>query len=260
MMRTLFLAGVLAILGIYCQVVAAGELPSSEAASPETGLEAQTGGVRALLIPRAQTLLSGELSARIEELRVDVGDSFKKGAVLVRFDCSLYRAQLEKARAELREMEKTLAVNQRLGKLGSISELEVATAAARVDQARAEVALKRHSVNRCIIRAPYAGGVVKREAQPFQYATPGQPLLEIIATRDLDLQVFIPSRWVRHITPGTAFRVHIDEVDKVYDARVTALGARVDPVSQTVEIRARVQGQHPELLAGMSGAARFDPK
>jgi hypothetical protein len=50
----------------------------------------------------------------------------------------------------------------------------------------------------------------------------------------------------------------MDETGKTYQASVTRLGARVDAASQSLEIAAVIEGEHPELLAGMSGLARFD--
>jgi multidrug resistance efflux pump len=148
-------------------------------------------------------------------------------------------------------------VNQRLEGLGSISELEVAVAAANVDKAKAEVSLHRIQAGKCVIRAPFDGRVVKREAHPHEFVEPGMPLLEILDNRDLDLQIYVPSGWLKWIQPTTRFQVHIDEVGKDYTAQVHILGAKVDPVSQTLEIRARIDGHHPELLAGMSGTASF---
>ena len=54
-----------------------------------------------------------------------------------------------------------------------------------------------------------------------------------------------------------SFEVAIDETRKTYPAKVSAINARVDAVAQTVELEARIDGKPPELLAGMSGIARF---
>ena len=42
-----------------------------------------------------------------------------------------------------------------------------------------------------------------------------------------------------------------------YPARVQRVGAKVDPVSQTVKVHAEIEGNFPELIAGMSGRASF---
>ncbi|MFH0781001.1 MAG: efflux RND transporter periplasmic adaptor subunit [Pseudomonadota bacterium] len=216
--------------------------------------------VRLLLISPKETLLSSEISARIDTISVDVGDHFAKGHLLVSFNCSIYQAELAKSEALIEEAEKTLEVNRRLEKLGSISELEVAVAAARLSQVRADAAIKKYQVENCTIRAPFAGGVVKRVVAPHQYITPGQVVLQIIDTGNIEVQMHIPSLWIKNIKPSTPFVMHIDEVQKQYIGVVTALGVRIDSTSQTIEIRGRAKGVNPELLAGMSGSAWFDFK
>ncbi len=237
------------------------EAQAAEPMIEEGGYTQFTGdSVRVLLIPRAETVLSGEISGRIEKIAVDIGDHFKKGSILVKFNCSIYQSELDKAIALQKEAEKTLEVNKRLEKFGSISELEVAVAVARLDQARADSAINRHQVDRCVIHAPFSGGVVKKTAYPYQYITAGQPILEIIDTSNIDVQIHIPSLWIKKIQLATSFLVHVDEVDKQYQGVITAMGSRIDPVSQTLEIRGKINGHHPELLAGMSGSARLKTK
>ena len=69
----------------------------------------------------------------------------------------------------------------------------------------------------------------------------------------------MPSRWLAWLAAGHEFQVAIDETGRRYPATVSALNARVDAVSQSIEIEARIVGKHPELLPGMSGTASFEP-
>ncbi|MEY3202384.1 MAG: hypothetical protein RIR70_1934 [Pseudomonadota bacterium] len=52
---------------------------------------------------------------------------------------------------------------------------------------------------------------------------------------------------------GQRFEVKIDETGKSYPAHITRIGARIDPVSQSVKIVAAIDNKYPELIAGMSG-------
>lgn len=51
--------------------------------------------------------------------------------------------------------------------------------------------------------------------------------------------------------------MHIEETDKTYAAKITRLGGRVDPVSQTIKVFGEISGAAPELMAGMSGRANI---
>jgi multidrug resistance efflux pump len=139
----------------------------------------------------------------------------------------------------------------------AVSPLEVAISGAEVDQARADVALWEARINHCSIRAPFPGRVAKVVAKPYETVTQGAPLLEVLDDRELTMELHVPSNWVSWLKSGSGFQVSIDETGKTYAATVTGLGARVDPVSQTLQVNAVIDGRHDELLAGMSGIARF---
>ncbi len=215
------------------------------------------GQIRVLLVPQQEATLSSQIAARIDAMPVATGGRFRKGAPLVRFNCAIKRAKLKKAKAQLKAASMTLQANQRLRKFNSVSALQLAVSETEVDKARADVALAQAETRRCTILAPMPGRVVKRLAKPFESVAEGQPLLEILDDSALKLQLFVPSRWLVWLAGSTPFTVTIDETGKDYPATVTSLGARVDPVSQTLEISGRISGRHPELLAGMSGTAHF---
>lgn len=69
----------------------------------------------------------------------------------------------------------------------------------------------------------------------------------------------MPSRWLVWLKPGHSFQVAIDETGKTYPAKVQRIGARVDPVSQSVKLSAAIDGKFPELIAGMSGRVALTP-
>lgn len=215
--------------------------------------------IRAQLTPRQFTTLSSELAARIDRVTTRVGQRFKTGDVLVEFDCDLQKSQLARARAVLVQAEKTYAINTRLQQLKSIGQLELEISGAEVQKAKADVTAAQATVSKCSIAAPFAGVTVEQKAREFQYATPGQPLLEILDDNVLEIELIAPSRWLGWLKPGTSFDIHIDETGRTYRARVDRLGGRVDPVSQSVKVIGQISGSAEGLMAGMSGRALLAP-
>jgi multidrug efflux pump subunit AcrA (membrane-fusion protein) len=113
------------------------------------------------------------------------------------------------------------------------------------------------TVHRCSIQAPFSGRVAKRLAANYQYVTPGTPLLGLIDTSELELQLIVPSQWLTWLKVGGRFQVQVDELGRQVNARVVRLGARIDPVSQTVGLTGVVEGSPAGLLPGMGGWATF---
>jgi membrane fusion protein, multidrug efflux system len=236
---------------------AARELPAQSAEFPP--ISAANPEIRAQLTARDFTTLSSESAARIDRIATRVGERFGKGDVLVVFDCAIQRGQLAKARAVLLQAEKTYAINAKLNALRSIGQLELEVSAAEVQKAKADVTVAEAAASKCTIAAPFAGITVDQKAREFQYATPGQPLLEILDDHALEIELIAPSRWIEWLKPGAQFEVQVDETGKTYRARVDRLGGRVDPVSQSIKVIGQIEGDQPGLMAGMSGRAMLSP-
>ena len=224
----------------------------------ETGADASKNDrIRVQFVAYQQSVLSSELSAKIAAMPFREGDTFRQGQTLVSFDCSLFYAQLNKAEATAVAARQTLKVDQRLEQLDSIGSLDVDLAQAKVKETEAEAGAMRATVAKCTLAAPFSGRVAKLDAQAFEFVSPGKPLIEILDTHRLELQMIVPSKWLAWLKPGQHFSVRVDELDREFKAHVVRLGAKIDPVSQSVSLAGEVDGAHAELLPGMSGSATF---
>ena len=179
--------------------------------------------------------------------------------MLVSFDCSLQNAQLQKAHAELAAADQTHKANAELARLNSIGQLDVDLSRSAVNKARAELAANSAVLSKCNISAPFSGRVAEQKVREQQYVQPGQALLDIIDDSVLEIEFLVPSVWLSWLKVGSTFQVAIDETRKTYPARFIRIGARVDPVSQSVKVAAAINGQFPELVAGMSGKVMITP-
>ena len=215
------------------------------------------GRIRIQLVARDEVEVSSEISAKIASMPFRDGDAFRAGQTLVSLDCSLYAAQLHKAQAESDAAVELKRVNDRLSQLHSIGQIDVEQAAAKAKASAAEVAYMQATVRKCAIAAPFDGRVVKRSASAQQFAQPGKALMTIVDTSHLELKMIVPSKWLAWLKPGHPLTVKVDEVGKVYPATVARIGARVDPVTQTIDVTAALSGHASELLPGMSGWASF---
>ncbi len=212
---------------------------------------------RVLLIPQKETTLVAQIVARVDRLAGELGASFREGAPLVGFDCAELDARLKMSDAEFNSAREQLDAKKRLQKLEAAGEVEVSLAAAAVEKARAQIELSKAQLRQCAVYAPFAGRIVKLHVRQYQGVNVGQPLMDIVSAGPLKVKLNAPSRWLAWLKPGSTFDVRIDETGKVYPAVVSAINGRVDAVSQSVEVEGRINGAYTDLLAGMSGTARF---
>lgn len=228
-------------------------------AKPRETSHGRAAQVRAKLSPVRFTILSAEISARIEKLPFAEGARFRAGDSLVVFDEAIPRAQLGKARAGHESATRVLQAYRRLAELGSVGQLDLALSESRVLEAKADLDLAETTLSKCVIRAPFAGRVGDMRIREHQFMQAGQPMIEIIDDSMLELEFIAPSASLAWLKPGLGLRVRIDETGRTYEAKIIRMGAKVDPVSQTIKLAASVVGEHPELLSGMSGSVELQP-
>ncbi len=200
--------------------------------------------------------MASNLDGQIAEVRVELGQSFVKGDVLVRFDCRRLKAGARRAEAELRAATATWRAKSRLVELRAAGRLELDIALAEREKAAASLQEIEARVADCTIVAPFGGRVARVHAEDFETVSTGKPLLDVVG-QALEIRVLVPGNWLRWMKTGTSFQVNVEETGRTYAAVVRAIGARVDTGSQRIEVVGRLKEQAGDLLPGMSGAARF---
>ncbi len=213
--------------------------------------------VRGLIKSLERTQLSSEISGRIIKLPYRAGDSFNKGDTLVTFDCQLFEAERDKMQAREAAAKIKVAYNDRLQEYKSVGLVAVELDKVALRVAATETRIASLAVKRCLVRAPFSGRVVVLGVNQYQTVKPQQPLLEIISTRQLEVEAMIPSDWLRRIKPGESFTLRVDETGDEYEAEVEAVGAAVDPVSKMVLVRGALKEPGIDLVPGMGAAVFF---
>ncbi len=216
--------------------------------------------IRGHLTAKRYTTLASELAAKVGRVTVREGDRFRNGQLLVELDCSIQRAQLDRARSILATAEKLEAAQRRLVELKTAGELDAEQAALEVAKARGEAQVMAATVAKCAIDAPFSGRVTEQKVRDQQFVQAGQPLLEVIDDSVLDVEFIVPSKWLAWLKVGIPFQIQVDELGgRVVQARVARLGAQVDPVSQSVKVVGEIVGGGADLVAGMSGRILLAP-
>lgn len=214
---------------------------------------------RGVVKPNAEVTLGAGVSALISEMPFKEGQNFKKGDALVRFDCAKQNADLRGARAELAKAASIHKNKQRLKARGAAGSQEVQDAGSDVETAKAKADGLLEIIGYCLIEAPFDGRVVERHAETFEIPAANAPVLTIVDDSELELDLIVPSNWLRWVRSGSEFEFAVDELGQSFKAKVDRLGAKVDAVSQTIKMTGTFVERPSSVLAGMSGTAKFNP-
>lgn len=232
-----------------------------------------TGSVTA---PRA-AMLSAAVGGLIARYAVDIGDAVTTGDLLVELDAELARWELESARAgaaqasaALADAQRRFAEAQRLsGQSSVIAETEVESRRAEVAVLEASLAVARATarqrevvVARHAVRAPFGGVVSERLAEIGEWVSPGNPLLRLVATADLQFDFRLPQSAFGSVTPQTPVTLSLDAwPGRDIVGRVAAIVPVNDPGDRTFMVRLVVDeaendaGVPARIAPGMSARA-----
>ena len=157
--------------------------------------------------PRTQSTLIPQVSGQITEISPSFRDGgfFETGDILLRIDPRDYETALIAAEASLAQRQSALELEKAqheqavenwklLGKGGkpnplTLREPQLAEAKANVDSAHARVLEARRNLERTIIKAPYAGRILRKQVDVGQTVSPGNQLATIFAVDYVEVRL-----------------------------------------------------------------------
>ena len=222
-----------------------------------TPISAEEMEARALVNATEKVSISSEIAARVESINFFLGDPFKKGDVLVSFDCEIYKAQRDVIKAEYTSASIQLESDKELLDMRSIGKLQYQLTVSNYEKAKAELNIANLNLDRCEIIAPYDGKVMDVYTSVFSSIEQRQPLMDIVGDGLLEAEIVVPSSWLKWLKKDHAIKIIIDETGETLDATVISLGAAVDAASQTIELKAQFNKKYNKLIPGMSGIVKF---
>jgi multidrug resistance efflux pump len=142
-----------------------------------------------ILLPAQRGVVVSENTGRVAEVKVREGSVVKAGDVIARLDTMELETQLQVTRQERLRLEAQARLSQAEGDLGAyqVSYLQLQRAIEQENKLR-------HDLSQCILRAPMDGIVLTKdiELRRGSVLQVGEPLCEIAALNDWDLQVAVP--------------------------------------------------------------------
>ncbi|MBW2242926.1 MAG: efflux RND transporter periplasmic adaptor subunit [Deltaproteobacteria bacterium] len=212
---------------------------------------------------RRITEIGSEVSGRITEVFVDVGEAVEEGAPLFQIDREPYEMALAEARAGLalcraeslnadaeaeriaKLIELNAASQQRYDKIRTQAEV----ARARVRQGQAGLDRAKRNLDRTLVTAPYAASIVERRAHEGSMSS-GAPVLVVQERGALEFIVDVPEAAAAPVRPGDPVKLFVEGLADPIESQVDRVSARVDPQTRTYEVRGVVLDASGLVKAG----------
>jgi RND family efflux transporter MFP subunit len=246
------------------------------------------------VVARRIATISSKVTGRVMDVLVEEGMNVEAGQVLAHLDDSTSRAELALAQSQLAaarntlnetqvrldESQRTLARQHSLReqKLSSQADLDAADAevkalAARLDAghgdvtvAERSVALAQQNLDDLTIRAPFAGVVISKDAQPGEMISPvsaggGFTRTGICTIVDMDsreIEIDVNEAYINRVQPGQHATARLDAYpDWNLDAHVINIVPTADRQKATVRVRMAFDTLDPRILPDMGVRVDF---
>jgi membrane fusion protein (multidrug efflux system) len=220
---------------------------------------------------RQRTEVSSRIMAAIIEMKVQAGNTVKKGQVLFRLDSRDLTARAMQASQEVvsakvnaANAEKNYLRFKKLREGNVASEQEYDNALARYESARAQLKQAEQAFNAAqtmlsyaVIRAPVSGIVVDRNMDVGDIIHPGEPVLTIYDPAELRLEAAVPEALAVNLKKGATVRMAIDTIESTrinpIKGTVDEIVPQADAASRSVLVKVQIPEGIPDLIEGMTG-------
>ncbi len=239
------------------QIVKISSVPHVMPASAVTSYEAKAVAwqpvIKAIgtLAPVEGVTLSADADGIIVKIAADSGTAVKAGDLILSLDTSVEEAQLASAEAAsaLSKLQHDRAA-ELIGK-NTISQAELDTATAQLNQATANVAALKATIDRKHVRAPFDGRVGIRLVNLGQFVARGRDLVPIQRLDPIYVNFTVPQHELSALTLGQKISVSADAFAKPYEGKISAINSQVDPATRNISVQALLGNPAEQLRAGM---------
>jgi RND family efflux transporter MFP subunit len=124
-------------------------------------------------------------------------------------------------------------------------------------QRRSELELARQQLEDTFLRSPIDGAVRERQVTVGEYRSAGAPVLTVVRTDPLRLQLSVPERAAIGLEVGRPVHVHVEGDSTVHEGRLARIGAAIDEANRTLPIEAVVTNSAGTIRPGQFATAEI---
>ncbi len=258
------------------------------------GIERTVLNASGYVTARRQATVSSKITAKVTEVLVEEGMHVQEGQLLARLDDTNVKTSLRLAEAQRVSATNALAetrvrireADQELQRQAGLIKNKIATQAdydhaeaallalkarleaqqAEVEVAEKQVAYWQQQLDDTIIRAPFAGIVTSKNAQPGEMISPISAgggftrtgICTIVDMESLEIEIDVNESYINRVRPGQAVEATLDAYsDWKIPCKVIAIIPTADRQKSTVKVRVGIDKLDPRILPEMSVKVAF---
>lgn len=262
------------------------------AVTVKTALAEATGGGSAdaegitangYVVARTKASVSAKILGRLAAVSVTEGSQVKAGDVIARIEDNDYQAALGAARANITQFEaqaaqarRDLARAKTLRAQNLLADAELEGAQTKLDvllaqlgSARAQEAVAKAGLENTLVRAPFAGTVLRKDAEVGEIVAPSSAgggltrtaIVTMADLRTLEVEVDVNEAYIAQVRNGQSAKITLDAYpDTSFAGRVRQVVPTADRQKATVLVKVSILDHDPRILPEMGAKVLFESK
>jgi membrane fusion protein (multidrug efflux system) len=203
--------------------------------------------------------LSSEVSGIVSTLSFDSGKDVERNTVLVQLRAADDIAKLKSLEASAKLAQLTLDRDMKQLKAEAISKAAVDNDVATLKSAKAQVEAQQATIEKKIIRAPFAGHLGIRQVDLGQFLNPGATIVTLQQLNPIYVDFTLPEQALSSLHVGQKVALKTDAVDgEAFTGKITALNSKIDDATRNISVRATLKNSEHKLLPGMFAHVAID--
>lgn len=232
-----------------------------------------TGGIvlTGTLNPERIVQVRSQVPGIVSRLAVDRGDPIRSGQLIAVIEAEGIRsaaagalAQVSAARANLALAQQRLQSARTLHERGAISQFDLQTAEAAYEAAEGQLAAARaqsssasESARRASITSPIAGEVSDRHVSQGEVVNPGDPLITVVNTTQLELAGQVPVQSAARVQRGQTVEFTVDAYPgQIFEGVVARVDPTANPSTRQVGVYLRLPNPNNRIVGGVFATGR----
>lgn len=183
-----------------------------------------------------QATVTARTRGVVRRLVVEEGAQVAPGQDLVALEDDEQRIEVARAEAARATKARELERAEQLHGKGLLSDEVYETARREANEAEQAAALARLNLSRTVVRAPFAGRILKRHVDVGATVSDGTAVYDLADLEPLYADINVPEQQVSKLSLGQRVRLTTDVESLVVEARIERIAPAVDPSTGTVKV------------------------
>lgn len=198
------------------------------------------------------------VSGTVTEVSIEPNSTVAAGDILLELDNRTETLNLEIAQAELDQAEQTVKRYEGLLANADVTAVDLADAKVAVRLAEAAVGLARVALEDRTVRAPIAGQLGLSDVEPGDWVSSEQVIVTIDDTETLMIEFELPERSIGLLERERTVLANTPVfTGRTFEGEIIEYDSRLDSVTRSVTVRARIDNPDGLLWPGMTFAVRL---